>query len=154
MGGGERGPLTSLQYLVTATPRGCSLLASAVPTTARTFLRGSVATSTSRRTRMTLGTPWVMVPVLSNITVFICQNNRISVTTTWMEGTLSPHNAEAERPSTPQAGSNAPSRQGAESSAETLSFSLSHGLTPLPLPSHKNPHCGLTSTRLSQRLSL
>lgn len=64
---------TSLQYLVTATAKGCSLLASAVPTTARTFLRGSVAVSMSKRTRMTLGTPWVMVPVLSNITVLICQ---------------------------------------------------------------------------------
>lgn len=71
-------PHTSLQYLVTATPKGCSLLASAVPTTASTFLRDSVAVSTSNRNRMTLGTPWVMVPVLSNITVFICKNNFMS----------------------------------------------------------------------------
>lgn len=74
----RQGLHTSLQYLVTATPKGCSLLASAVPTTARTFLRDSVAVSTSNRNRMTLGTPWVMVPVLSNITVFICKNNFMS----------------------------------------------------------------------------
>lgn len=64
---------TSLQYLVTATPKGCSLLASAVPTTARTFFRESTAVSPSRSTLITLGTPQVMVPVLSNITVLICK---------------------------------------------------------------------------------
>lgn len=77
----RRGLHTSLQYLVTATPKGCSLQASAVPTTARSFLSGSVAGSTSSRTRMTLGAPWVMVPVLSNITVFICQDKHRPVAT-------------------------------------------------------------------------
>lgn len=64
---------TSLQYLVTATPKGCSLLASAVPTTASTFFRESTAVSPSKSTLMTFGTPQVMVPVLSNITVLICK---------------------------------------------------------------------------------
>lgn len=66
-------PSTSLQYLVTAIPKGCSLLASAVPTTASTFFRGSTAVSPIKSTLMTLGTPQVMVPVLSNITVLICK---------------------------------------------------------------------------------
>ena len=87
-------PPTSLQYLVTARPRGCSLLASAVPTTASTFRRGSVATSTSRSTRETLGTPWVIVPVLSNITVFICQKQpHLSDQHRW--GSPSPHKLRA-----------------------------------------------------------
>lgn len=46
-------PQTSLQCLATAVPSGCSLLASAVPTTARTFRRGSFARSHSTSTRVT-----------------------------------------------------------------------------------------------------
>lgn len=67
----KAGGLTSLQCLVTATPSGCSLLASAVPTTARICLRGMRAVSHSTRTRVTCGTPLVIVPVLSNITTLI-----------------------------------------------------------------------------------
>lgn len=67
---------TSLQCFATAMPSGCSLLASAVPTTARTFRRGSLARSHRTSTRVTCGTPLVMVPVLSNITAPICRSNR------------------------------------------------------------------------------
>lgn len=63
--------LTSWQCLATAKPSGCSLLASAVPTRARIFLRGIRAISHSTSTRVTRGTPFVMVPVLSNITTRI-----------------------------------------------------------------------------------
>lgn len=63
--------LTCLQCLATARPSGCSLLASAVPTKARIFLRGIRAVSHNTRTRVTRGTPAVMVPVLSNITARI-----------------------------------------------------------------------------------
>lgn len=50
---------------------------------------------------MTLGTPWVMVPVLSNITVFICQNNHtLVITYTDGRDLKSPHNLEAELHST------------------------------------------------------
>lgn len=68
--------LTCRQWVAMATPSGCSLLASADPTSTRIFLRGKRATSHSTRTRVTLGTPWVMVPVLSNITTWICRSKK------------------------------------------------------------------------------
>ncbi len=67
---------TFLQCLATAVPSGCSLLASAVPTIARTFRRGSLARSHRTSTLVTCGTPLVMVPVLSNITAPTCRNSR------------------------------------------------------------------------------
>ena len=127
--GGSEGPATpsaptSLQCLVTATPRGCSLLASAVPTTASTFRRGSVATSTSRRTLETLGTPWVMVPVLSNITVFICQKQPHLSDQTQM-GLSEPSQAQGRTsPDPPQAGNNTPSHPITESSMPTPRVNL------------------------------
>lgn len=68
-------PLTSLQYLATAVPSGCSLQTSAVPTSARIFLRGMRAISHNTSTRVTFGTPFVIVPVLSNITTSICSQS-------------------------------------------------------------------------------
>ena len=126
-------PPTSLQYLVTARPRGCSLLASAVPTTASTFRRGSVATSTSRRTRETLGTPWVIVPVLSNITVFICQKQPHLSDQTQM-GLSEPSQAQGRTsPDPPQAGNNTPARPVTESSTPIPRVNLSCYKKQLPL---------------------
>lgn len=59
---------TCLQYLVIAAPRGCSLLFSAVPTTARSRERGILLPSTTILTWTTSGEPYVIVPVLSNTT--------------------------------------------------------------------------------------
>lgn len=63
---------TCLQYLVIAAPRGCSLLFSAVPTIARSRERGILLPSTTILTWTTSGEPYVMVPVLSNTTDWIC----------------------------------------------------------------------------------
>lgn len=67
VGVGGRGP-TCLQYLVIAAPSGCSLLFSAVPTMASSRDRGILFPSTTILTWITLGAPYVMVPVLSNTT--------------------------------------------------------------------------------------
>ena len=55
---------------------GCSLLASAVPMIARNLDRESTCSLQKYDMAATLGTPCVMVPVLSKTIVFTCNKNK------------------------------------------------------------------------------